>query len=378
MGGWRRPHRGAAPPRRRRRRHGRLDAGAGAGQGATRCCRRRVDSLDELLADPGLDAVHITSPNHVHAAQAAAAIAAGKHVVCEKPLGVDGDRDRRARRPRRRRRRRQRGVLQPPLLPAEPARRRPRRRRRDRRAAVRHRPLPPGLAAARHRLELAPRRRPPGQPARRRRHRLALARPRAVRHRPAGRRGVRRPAHVRPRAQPPGRRGRDVRRRPRRRRRAAGARARWRATTPPACCCASTAAAAACARSARCRPAASNTPGVGDRRRRVGAGVGSEDPEQLWIGHRGRPNEVVEKDPALHDAGRRRGGRLSRRPRRGLSRHVPRPVHRRVRRRRRRCGRRAVAGLPDVRRRARRDGRVRARSPHRRAAGSWTKVDRRT
>jgi predicted dehydrogenase len=47
------------------------------------------DSLDELLAVPELTAVHITSPNDVHAAQAAAAIAAGKHVVCEKPLGVD-------------------------------------------------------------------------------------------------------------------------------------------------------------------------------------------------------------------------------------------------------------------------------------------------
>jgi predicted dehydrogenase len=46
------------------------------------------DSLDELLAIPGLDSVHITSPNDVHAEQARVAIAAGKHVVCEKPLGV--------------------------------------------------------------------------------------------------------------------------------------------------------------------------------------------------------------------------------------------------------------------------------------------------
>ena len=47
------------------------------------------DSLDELLAIADLDVVHITSPNDVHAEQATAAIAAGKHVVCEKPLGVD-------------------------------------------------------------------------------------------------------------------------------------------------------------------------------------------------------------------------------------------------------------------------------------------------
>lgn len=44
-------------------------------------------SLDELLAT-GVDAVHITSPNHVHAEQAHAALAAGVAVICEKPLGV--------------------------------------------------------------------------------------------------------------------------------------------------------------------------------------------------------------------------------------------------------------------------------------------------
>src|SRR5262245_66537676 len=36
------------------------------------------DSLDELLAVPGLTAVHITSPNDVHAGQAASAMSAGK------------------------------------------------------------------------------------------------------------------------------------------------------------------------------------------------------------------------------------------------------------------------------------------------------------
>jgi predicted dehydrogenase len=47
-----------------------------------------VDGVDELLADPAVEAVHVTSPNHLHAEHARAAIAAGKHVVCEKPLGV--------------------------------------------------------------------------------------------------------------------------------------------------------------------------------------------------------------------------------------------------------------------------------------------------
>lgn len=44
--------------------------------------------LDELAADPEVDVVHITSPNHVHAAQALALLRAGKHVVCEKPLAT--------------------------------------------------------------------------------------------------------------------------------------------------------------------------------------------------------------------------------------------------------------------------------------------------
>jgi predicted dehydrogenase len=47
-----------------------------------------VDSVAELLADPAVDAVHVTSPNHVHGEHVRAALAAGKHVVCEKPLGV--------------------------------------------------------------------------------------------------------------------------------------------------------------------------------------------------------------------------------------------------------------------------------------------------
>jgi predicted dehydrogenase len=47
------------------------------------------ESYDALLADPRVDVVHITSPNDLHHPQAKAALAAGKHVVCEKPLGLD-------------------------------------------------------------------------------------------------------------------------------------------------------------------------------------------------------------------------------------------------------------------------------------------------
>lgn len=44
--------------------------------------------FDELLADDGVDSVHITSPNRYHFDQASRALRAGKHVHCEKPLAM--------------------------------------------------------------------------------------------------------------------------------------------------------------------------------------------------------------------------------------------------------------------------------------------------
>ena len=49
------------------------------------------DSVEALVADDSLAAVHVTSPNDVHAEQAAAALRAGRHVVCEKPLGITAE-----------------------------------------------------------------------------------------------------------------------------------------------------------------------------------------------------------------------------------------------------------------------------------------------
>jgi predicted dehydrogenase len=46
-------------------------------------------SFESALADPQVDAVHLTTPNRFHFAQAAAALRAGKHVMCEKPLAMD-------------------------------------------------------------------------------------------------------------------------------------------------------------------------------------------------------------------------------------------------------------------------------------------------
>ena len=46
------------------------------------------ESVEALAADPGIDVVHIVSPNHAHADQVRTCLAAGKHVVCEKPLAL--------------------------------------------------------------------------------------------------------------------------------------------------------------------------------------------------------------------------------------------------------------------------------------------------
>lgn len=43
-------------------------------------------SYDELLADPGIDAVYISVPNVLHSRWAVRAAEQGKHVLCEKPI----------------------------------------------------------------------------------------------------------------------------------------------------------------------------------------------------------------------------------------------------------------------------------------------------
>lgn len=44
---------------------------------------------EAMCRSPNIDVVHITSPNKVHVEQSLAALKAGKHVVCEKPLGMN-------------------------------------------------------------------------------------------------------------------------------------------------------------------------------------------------------------------------------------------------------------------------------------------------
>ena len=50
---------------------------------------RAFDSAEEMVRDPAIDVVHVCTPNHLHLPLAEAALAAGKHVVCEKPLALD-------------------------------------------------------------------------------------------------------------------------------------------------------------------------------------------------------------------------------------------------------------------------------------------------
>lgn len=64
------------------------DAARGAAFAAANGIAASYTSVGELLADPAVDAVYISTTNELHAQQAIAAAAAGKHVLCEKPLAL--------------------------------------------------------------------------------------------------------------------------------------------------------------------------------------------------------------------------------------------------------------------------------------------------
>jgi predicted dehydrogenase len=71
----------------------RLTAMAGTHRAAALAAARRfgvpdVGSVDDLLARDDVDIVYIATPPFLHHPQAMAALAAGKHVICEKPLAM--------------------------------------------------------------------------------------------------------------------------------------------------------------------------------------------------------------------------------------------------------------------------------------------------
>ena len=49
---------------------------------------RAYHDLDDLLADPEIDAVYVATLNHLHRRQVVSAAGAGKHVLCDKPIAL--------------------------------------------------------------------------------------------------------------------------------------------------------------------------------------------------------------------------------------------------------------------------------------------------
>ena len=64
------------------------DMGRAKAYAARHGIARPTDDLEAITQDPGIDAVYISTTNEKHHAQALAAVAGGKHILCEKPLAM--------------------------------------------------------------------------------------------------------------------------------------------------------------------------------------------------------------------------------------------------------------------------------------------------
>jgi predicted dehydrogenase len=65
------------------------DSGRAQAAAARLGVARAYGSYEELLADSSIDAIYNPLPNHLHVPWSILAAEAGKHVLCEKPLGLD-------------------------------------------------------------------------------------------------------------------------------------------------------------------------------------------------------------------------------------------------------------------------------------------------
>ncbi|MFL5677418.1 MAG: Gfo/Idh/MocA family oxidoreductase [Chloroflexota bacterium] len=67
----------------------------GAARAAVLGVPRAYDSLADLLSDPHVDVLDVTSPNDLHLPQTLEILAAGRHVSREKPLAMSANESRR-------------------------------------------------------------------------------------------------------------------------------------------------------------------------------------------------------------------------------------------------------------------------------------------